>query len=215
MKIILIGGGGHAKVVLDILLSLGPSGHEIVGYLDDAAEPELRACRHLGRIDRLPDWFGPETRLVCAIGNNRTRQAIVDSVNARILPAMVSASPSDDGAWGTFIHPTACVSPFARLGAGTVVMPHAVVNADAEVGAHCILNTGSIVEHDCRVDAFSHVSPNATLCGKVKVGHTTHIGAGATVLPGVAVGSRCIVGAGAVVVRSVPDNQRVKGVPAR
>lgn len=140
---------------------------------------------------------------VGGVGDNRPRRRLFErAVKAGLLPLSVQ-------------HPSAVVSPSARLGAGCQVMAGCIVNAGAKIGRNSIVNAGAIVEHDCRLGDHVHVASGAVLCGSVSVGDEAHIGAGAVVLQGVSVGKSSLVGAGAVVVRSVPSQTVVKGVPAR
>lgn len=113
------------------------------------------------------------------------------------------------------VHPSATVSPTARLGGGSVVFPQAVVNAGAQIAEAVIVNSGAIVEHDCVLGPGVHVSPGATLCGGVRVGERSWVGAGATVIQGLTIGRDSIVGAGSTVIRDVGDDITVIGRPAR
>jgi UDP-perosamine 4-acetyltransferase len=115
----------------------------------------------------------------------------------------------------TIVHPSAVVSPTARLADGVVVMPLAVVHTGARVGADGIVNTGAIVEHDCLLGDHVHIAPGACLGGGCRVGSGAHVGLGACVREGICIGDRALVAAGAVVVRDVPAGTRVMGVPAR
>ena len=113
------------------------------------------------------------------------------------------------------VHPSAVVSPTARLGAGPTILAQAVIGPDAVVGENVIVNSAAVVEHDCRIGDHVHVATGARIVGGVTVGDGAHVGAGATVVGGVAIGAGAIVGAGAVVVRDVAADTVVVGVPAR
>jgi UDP-perosamine 4-acetyltransferase len=115
----------------------------------------------------------------------------------------------------TAVHPSAVVSPSARLGEGAAVLPGAVVNAGAQTGENVIVNSGAIVEHDCLLGAHVHVASGVTLASGVEVGDGVHVGAGATVIQGRRIGAGSVVGAGAVVVDDVEPGVVVVGVPAR
>jgi sugar O-acyltransferase (sialic acid O-acetyltransferase NeuD family) len=193
--VILYGGGGHARVVLDCLQSEGTA---IAGILDD--NPALRIVAGIPVIHGYqPDWF-PALPFVLAVGDNAMRRRLAQLVQHPFTKA---------------IHDSSIVSPFAQVNEGTVIFHRAVIQTGTVVGQHVILNTASVVDHDCILANFVHVAPSATLCGGVSIGEGTLIGAGATVVPGVSVGKWCVIGAGAVVTRSIPDFSMAVGVPAR
>lgn len=196
-SVILIGGGGHAKVIIDCVRAAGA---QAAGILDDglAAGTTVLDVPVLGATADYTRF--PNHRFLIAIGNNAVRRRI-----AGALPVQ----------WYTAIHPTATVSPWAAIGPGTVVMPGAVINAGAQVGRHCIINTGAIVEHDNVLSDFVHLSPRAALGGTVTVGPETHIGIGATAKNNIQICGGCVIGAGAVVVRDIDCPGTYVGVPAR
>ncbi|QNF26195.1 acetyltransferase [Metabacillus elymi] len=204
MNIVIIGNGGHSKVVKDIILSNKTL--NIVGYLDDKFEDYLiKDEMFYGPISAykfLIDKFD-EIKFIVAIGHNQTRKQIVEKINL------------DENFYMTHIHPTAIISTSAMIGKGTVIMANTVINAEAVIGDHVIVNTGSIIEHDNRVNDFAHVSPNATLAGCVQLGEGVHIGAGATLIPNVKIGNWAIIGAGATVINSITANTTAVGIPAK
>ena len=112
-------------------------------------------------------------------------------------------------------HPSAMVSPFARVGASVQLLAGSIVQADAQLGKGAIVNTAAVVEHDVALGEFVHVAPRALLCGNVAVGADSHIGAGAVVRQGIRLGARTLVGAGAVVVADASAGAMLLGVPAR
>jgi acetyltransferase EpsM len=203
--LILIGGGGHARVVLDAARS--QSEWEAIGYLD--AKPtegmERAGLRWLGddeaglaRADADEAWF------VLGIGSVR-----VSDVRERLVQRYGSVK------WATVVHASARIASDVRLGAGTVVFAGAVVNPAALVGDHCVINTGAIVEHDCIVGDHAQVGPGAVLGGGVTIAARAFVGLGSRVRDHVAVGEGATVGMGAVVVKDVAAGAVVLGVPAR
>lgn len=202
LPLVIVGGGGHAKVIIDMLRSAGE--FEPIGYT--AAEPGASLSgdvRFLGTDDCLAALRDTVPHAFVAIGRNETRWAIGQALAAQgfELPTVVS--------------PRASVSPSSRVGRGVAIMPGAVVNAEAEIGDFVIVNTGASVDHDCVVGNGVHIAPGAAICGSVVIGELAFIGAGASIVPGIRVGPRAIVGAGAAVVRDLPGDVRAVGVPAR
>lgn len=195
-KVIIIGAGGHAKVVADVILS---GGDEVAGFLDDFVTGSVMGLPVLGKVEDIDD-FAAEYRFIIGIGSNEVRRRIARANSLR---------------WHTAVHPRAVVADSAVIGEGSVVMAGAVVNPCAVVGRHCIVNTLADVEHDNVLGDFVHISPGAVLCGTVKVGELTHIGAGAVVKNNISVCGECTVGAGAAVVKDITVAGTYAGVPAR
>lgn len=196
--LILVGGGGHAKVVADSARSIG---RRILGYLDDRQDAPL-SMRHAA-LKRLGPFTGPDEALDAeffpAVGDNQLRARVMSHI-APLSPALVDL--------------TAVVNPTAVLGQCTFVAPGAIINSDARIGCGCIINTGAIVEHDVVIGDFTHIGPSAILGGGVHIGARALLGLGARVLPGIRIGNDAVVGAGSVVTRNVPDGHTVKGIPA-
>ena len=196
-QVMVIGGSGHAKVIIDAILS---SGDQVIGILDDGI-PVGSQILGIPVLGVIADYIHyPNCRYIIAIGNNSVRRRIAEA-----LPVQ----------WHTVIHPTAFVSRFARIGAGSAIMPHAAVNACANIGRHCIINTGAIVEHENLISDFAHLSPGATLSGAVTVGECTHIGAGAVIRNNITIAANCVIGAGAAVVNNLLEPGTYVGIPAK
>lgn len=204
---VLIGGGGHASVLLDCLRCAG--GVEVLGLLVPERERwggQLQGVLVLGGDDLLPS-LGQRgvTHFVVAkggVGDNDPRRSLFErAMSAGLVPLTVR-------------HPTSIVSSEATVGPGCQLLPACILNAGARLGTNVIVNTGAIVEHDCEVGDHVHIATGARLAGTVKVGHLAHIGAGATVIECRTVGAGAMVGAGAVVVEDVAPGVVVAGVPA-
>lgn len=198
-KVIVIGAGGHGKVVADIVRS---SGHTVLGFLDDGRTAGETVCGIpvLGGVEDYVNF--PEAQFVVGIGGANARRSIVEKLkNVR---------------WYTAIHPSAVISTMdSRIGEGTVIMAGAIVNPCATVGKHCILNTCSSIDHDNRIGDFTHISVGARLAGTVTVGENVWVGIGSTVSNNLTICDNCMIGAGAVVVRSITESGTYVGVPAR
>ena len=196
-RVILIGGGGHAKVISDIVHACGDT---VVGILDDGLEigTDVQGVPVVGSAIDAEKFT--DCRFVVAVGNNTIRHRIVDALEV---------------SWYTAIHPSAVVSPSAAVGEGSVVMPMAVINAGARVGCHCIINTAAVVEHDNEICDYAHVSCGAVLTGAVHVGVEALVGAAAVVRNNLHIGEGCVVGAGAVVTTDLLEKGTYVGIPAK
>lgn len=195
--VVVLGAGGHAKVVVSLLRSCG---YEVAGLYDDRSEvwgTRVLGAEVVGAIGLLKEHRGPG---VIAIGNGRVRKAL-----ANALPLE----------WLTVVHPTAWVDPAVSMGAGTVICAGAVIQPDVRIGAHTIINTGATVDHDCVLGDFVHIAPGAHLTGNIRIGDGVLVGAGAVAIPGLTIGSWTTVGGGATVVRDLPPEVIAIGNPAR
>lgn len=193
-KVILQGGGEHARVVLDCLLDAGAN---VVGLFDPKYSDELFGVKQRGVYDPM---YEPDALAIVAIGNNTTRKEVVGITRHAFTNA---------------IHPSAIVSKFAACGEGCMIMHGSIIQARTSLGEHVIINTGANVDHDCEIGSFVHIGPGATLCGTIKVGEGAFIGAGATIIPGIKIGAWATIGAGSVVIEDIPDGAVAVGNPAR
>ena len=189
---ILYGASGHGKVIIDILEANNTPIDYIVDdnpQVNEVIGYEVR--RNTGSYDEA----------IISIGSAEIRRKIVESIDVKKYPVAM--------------HPTAVVSPRAKIGEGTVVMQGAIIQTCVEIGKHCIINTGASVDHECRIGDYVHIAPHATLSGDVEVGDGTWIGAGSVVKQCIRIGRNCMIGAGAIVVKDVPDGVTIIGVPGK
>lgn len=202
MNLIIIGNGGHRKIVTEVA---GKLGYNISAIIDD----KFIDIRFKDKI-----WYGNTSHiaeilsitkgmLFWGIGNNIIRKKILNKYNLQ------------EERFITLISPQAIVSPSISIGYGTLVMPGAIINSDVKIGNHVIINSGSIIEHDCKVEDFAHISPNSTLTGGVTVEEGVHIGANAVVNPLVKVGKWSQIGSGAAVINNIKEYSIAVGVPAK
>ena len=203
MKCVLIGAGGHGRVLIE---AYSPARFDAIldsqpGLLEVAGVPII------GGDEILPQLAAQGfTHFVIGVGSAkgcaRRAQLFQIAIQVGLKPQAV-------------IHPSAFTSPSALCGDGCQILTQAVIHTGAKLGTHVLVNTAAIVEHDCVIGAHTHIATGAILCGDVHVGEAAHIGAGAVIRQGIRIGSRAVVGAGAVVVRDVLDDEVVVGVPAR
>jgi len=205
MDTLIVGAGGHGRVVLDTLRIAGQ--YTPVGFID--ADPTLAGTRIaglpvLGPINTLPKLRQQKIKYaIVAIGDNHSRGSYGKVLREHGFE-LISA-----------VHPRAVVSPTAAIGANCLIAAGAVVGTDARIAESCIINTGAIVEHECEIEQAAHLCPGAALAGRVRIRAQAFVGLGARIIQCITVGQNATVGAGAVVIRDVPDYATVVGVPAR
>lgn len=205
-RVAIIGAGGHAQVVADILMLLHDNGMLVkaIGYLDD--DPQLHGTIRLGLpvLGALHDLPTIEhDAVIVGIGNNHIRQKIYERLGAQGEHFAIAR------------HPSAVIARDVILASGTVVCAGAIVNLGATIGANVILNTACSVDHHSMIDNHGHIAPGVHLGGDVVVGQGALVGIGATIHPQRQVGAWTVIGAGAVVIDNIPDYSVAIGVPAR
>lgn len=192
-KLVIIGAGGHGRVVADIARL---NGYEDIVFLDEADVPLAS-----GKVSDYVKYTDAD--FIVAIGNNHIRekiQCMLVENNCKVVP---------------LVHPNAVIGSNVEIGSGSVAMAGAVVNTGARIGNGVILNTCCSVDHDCRVNDYCHISVGAHLAGSVTVGKSSFVCAGATVINNIAICDECVIGAGAVVVRNIEKTGTYIGVPAK
>lgn len=199
--IVVVGAGGHAKVVIEILRALGNEVSICVGApdaVDECLGVPVRKGDHWLEVLRSEGY----SRIFIGIGPNRLRLKLAQ-VALDLGYELVNA-----------ISPQAVVSPSVKMGTGIVAMAGAIINAEAEIGDLAIINTGATIDHDCKIGRAVHIAPQCGLAGCVEVGNGTFFGIGSRAIPGVTIGEWSVVGAGAVVIKDLPDHVTAVGVPA-
>ncbi len=202
--ILVYGGGGHAKALIDLIRALGT--FHIAGIVDDgmdpAETPQMMGVPLLGGADQLPELHRRGVRLaVNAVGG-------IGNVSIRIL--IFQRLTQAGFACPALVHPTAFVEPSASLAAGVQVFPHAYVGSETHLGYGAIVNTGAIVSHECQVGDFANLSPGSILAGQVQVGAGVLIGMGATINLRAVIGQGARIGNSAVVKSDVPEGGIVR-----
>lgn len=199
---IIIGAGGHSKVVLDILIK---NNQKVIGFIDDHKTGMFCSLPILGKVNDVPSLQEeyPESKFIIGIGDNAIRKKIADSLAIHKIN------------FGKAIHPSAEIGSETEVLEGTVIMANAVVNHSVQLGKHVIINTAATVDHDCRIADFSHISPGVNIAGGVTVEECVHVGIGSSVIQSVVIGSGSIIGAGAAVIHDIEKNTLAVGVPAK
>jgi sugar O-acyltransferase (sialic acid O-acetyltransferase NeuD family) len=206
MRIVVLGAGGHARVIADAILNdASVDGRlDLVGFLDD--DPMLLNRRFLGRpvLGSFADLGNvPHDAVVVGIGDNETRRRLFEELESKGENLV------------TVIHPHARIAHDVNINKGTVVFAGAIVNTGSVIGKNVILNTGCTVDHDCGVHSHAHVCPGAHLGGNVTVGEGAFLGIGCSISHGMKLGEWSTIGAGSVVIRDIAPEATAVGVPAR
>jgi|CXWL01.1.fsa_nt_gi UDP-perosamine 4-acetyltransferase len=206
LSVIVIGAGGHGRVVADALQA---AGRKVIGFCDDDAALHgtiILGLPVLGSDACLRDHSADAVELANGVGSARdirNRALVFDRLREKGYR------------FCSVVHPSATVSAYAKVAAGAQLMAGCVVQVNARIGENAIINTSASVDHDCVIGDNVHIAPGATLSGAVEVGEGTHVGTGVRVIQGMRIGRYCVIGAGAVVLRDVPDGSVAIGVPAR
>lgn len=192
-KIVIIGAGGHGKVVADIARL---NGYLDISFLDD--DDSKTECCGFPVVGNTSEFVNFDCDMFVALGDAEKRREFIGRLSKTV----------------TLIHPSAVVAESVTIGRGCVIMAGAVINPDTHMGDGCIINTCSSVDHDSRIDDYVHIAVGSHLGGTVHIGDNTWIGAGATVINNIDICSDCIIGAGAVVVKDISEPGTYIGVPA-
>ncbi len=201
-KIVIIGAGPHAKVVVDVIKS--ENRYDIIGLVDKVEKSGFWGIDIIGDDNCLYDLYGRGIKkTVIGIGDNKIRKRLFQQ--AKEIGFDIINVVSDK----------AIISQYAQLGCGVVVMPGAIINADTFIGDGCIINTNCSVDHDNYIGEFSHIAPGATLAGSVNIGAGTFCGVGCRIIDGIKIGHNVVIGAGTVIINPIESNSTVVGVPAK
>lgn len=198
--VIIIGAGGHAKVIADIIYK---SGDNLIGFLDDNLANKGKEIylgkKVLGTTKDIENYN--KNYFIIGIGNNSIRKKINNENNLKLYTA---------------IHPSAIIAQDVKIGIGSVIMAGVVINPGTVIGKNCIINTSSSLDHDNLLEDYVHISPGAHLAGTVHIKEKTWIGAGSTIINNITINQNNIIGAGSVVIKNIEEeNGTYVGVPVR
>lgn len=206
-KLLLIGGGGHCKSVIEAAESSGSYSELGIIDVEENIGKKLLHYWIIGSdndIERFKEeGFTHAFVSLGSIGNPSRRLALFQVLKqiGYTIPVISDCSAN--------------VSRFATIADGVFVGKNVIVNADCKIGTGAILNSGTIIEHDCKIGNFAHIAPGAVLCGNVTIGDNSHIGAGCVVRQDIAIGRSSVIGIGSVVVKDIGDNCQAYGNPCQ
>ena len=199
-NLIIIGAGGHGRVIADIAQKIGS--YKTIAFLDDGDAKETMGLSIVGKTSDVKKYINT-TDIFVAIGNSAVRREFIE----RLL-SMGANVP-------TLIHPNAVIGACVEIGNGSAIMAGAVINPCSKLGKGVIVNTCSSIDHDCVIGNYCHIAVGGHVAGTVSLGDNVWLGAGATIKNNVNVCADCIIGAGAVVLKEITENGTYIGVPAQ
>lgn len=204
--ILLLGGGGHCKSIIDTIKSSNL--YDIVGIIDlkDSVGKEVNGIKiidHEENLNLYRNTIDNAFISIGSIGNVSIRKKVflkLKKLNFNI--------PS-------IIDKTSIIGENVTIGNGTFIGKGSIINANVSIGENCIINSGVILEHDCKIDNFVHIAPGSIICGGVSISENSHIGAGTTIIQNKTIGNNTIIGAGSLITKDIGDNIVAYGNPAR
>ena len=202
-KIIIIGSGGHSRVIVDTLEQLGLAIHGIVDLNYKDEKEKIFGYEIIGDISVLESLNPNDYNVVLAIGENNKREEYF----LRIENYGFSIA--------SIIHPTAVLSKKVNIGNGVFINAGAIINAGVEIGDNTIINTGSIIEHEVKIKENCHICPGVKIAGRVIIGKNTFVGIGTSIIDYITIDESATIGAGSVIIKNVEKYSKVAGVPGR
>jgi sugar O-acyltransferase (sialic acid O-acetyltransferase NeuD family) len=204
-KIIIVGGGGHAKVLISILKKILL--FEIVGYTDTKDNGVILGVPYLGNDEVLQSHFDCGVKML-AIGIGQIK-------SSSLRKSIVNKLKTIGFEFPTIISPNSIVNEDIQIGEGTVIMDGVVINSGTIIANYSIVNTNSSIDHDCKIGSYTHIAPGVTLSGEVTIGDNVLIGTGASVIQQISIMDNCIISAGSSVQKSIMFSGIYRGVPAK
>lgn len=205
-KLILVGGGGHCRSVIEVIQSFNI--YQIEGIIDlpEKVGQKIMGIPVIGSDTSIPGLCQRDLSFLVTVGHIKDNS---------LRSKLVKIVENNGGRLATVIAPTAIVAKSTTIGEGSIIMHQAFVNANSQIGKNCIINTKSLIEHDVRIGDNVHVSTGAIVNGEVNVENDCFIGSHATVIHGINIARGSIIAAGAVVIKSTRPNQMLKGIAAK
>lgn len=202
--VIIIGNGGHASVLIEMLHS---QGREIIGYTDVKKSEKNSRIPYLGNDTIIQENYNAkEIELVLGLGSIK-----VTEVREKLFKYFTELGFT----FAQVIHQMAIISPSVILGQGVQIMAGVVLQTNTIIGDNAIINTGTTIDHDCQIGSHVHIAPGCTLSGGVEINNNSHIGTGVSIIQNITIGEKSTIGAGSVVVRNIGAEKIAYGVPAK
>lgn len=199
--IIMLGSGGHAAVIADIIQQLD---YTLIAVVSPSSERRslFSGIQHFDSDDDILQFSNDEVKLVNGLGalpGQSLRHQLFDHFTQLNYQ------------FESVVSPYAMLSQYTTIGAGAQILTGAIIQTGSIVGCGTIINSGAIIEHDCHIGTNCHIAPGATICGGVCIGEYSHIAPGANIIQGISIGKNCVVSAGATVTKDMPDNSIAYG----
>ena len=201
--IIMIGNGGHASVLTEMLLAQKET---IIGFTAPTSEENAFGLTYLGSDEVIEEYNPADIELVLGIGTIKP-----SPLREKIFTKFTQKKYH----FKSIIHPSAIIAPSVQLGQGVQIMAGTIIQTNTTVADNSIINTGALIDHDCQISSHIHIAPGTKISGSVHIEKGTHVGTGATIIQGIHIGSNCLIGAGAVVVNNIANDIKAVGVPAK
>ncbi|MFJ5790451.1 acetyltransferase [Lysinibacillus sp. NPDC093197] len=201
--IIMIGNGGHASILTEILLAQKET---IIGFTAPTLEENAFGLSYLGSDAVIEGYSPSDIELVLAIGTIKP---------SPLREKIFNMFTQNKYHFKSVIHPSAIIAPSVQLGQGVQIMAGTIIQTNTKVADNSIINTGALIDHDCQIDSHIHIAPGTKISGSVHIEKGTHVGTGATIIQGIHIGSNCLIGAGAVVTNNIANGIKAVGVPAK
>ncbi len=207
MNVIIIGAGGQARVIIDILKSQTNKFIKIVGIIDKKIKENetVHNLPILGNLEEIDNIITTRNirGVAIGVGDNRIRADYYQKMKNKGLE-LINA-----------IHPSASIAESVKMGDGNVICREAVICTDVDIGNNTIINTGAIIEHECQLKDHTHIAPGVNIAGRVIIDEGSFIGIGSTIIEKIHIGKSSIVGAGSVVLKDLPPNVVAAGTPCK
>ena len=201
MKLAILGTGGHAKSIYDIIKN-----KKNLFFFDKKNKFfKINNNKFIVKSEDilLNNYKNKISKIIIAIGDNKIREKKYNILKKNKFK------------FATLIHPKAHCAFGSKIGEGTVIMPGSLINTDSTIGKNCIVNSNASIDHDCLIKDHTHICPGVIIAGNVKIGKNCWIGLGSKIIQNCTIGDNVFVAAGSVITKNIKSNSFVKGIPAK